>query len=59
MTPEHSLAVIIETIHAIQISTPVSRGLVAILLEPWPDLCGDATVREGVGWINLFQSLFD
>ena len=22
----------------------------------WPDLCGDATVREGVGWINLFQA---
>jgi hypothetical protein len=47
MTPEHRLTLIIETIRAIQIGTPVSKGLVTILLEPWPDLYCDAMVREG------------
>ena len=56
MTPEHRLAVIIETIDAIKIGRPVSRGLVAILLEPWPDLYRDAMAREGAGWINLLQA---
>ena len=41
---------------AIQIGTPVSKGLVTILLEPWPDLYCDAMVREGMGWINLLQA---
>ena len=56
MTPEHRLAVIVETIRAIQIGTPVSKGLVTILLEPWSDLYCDAMVREGAGWINLLQA---
>ena len=47
MTPEHRRTLIIETIRAIQIGTPVSKGLVTILLEPWPDLYCDAMVREG------------
>jgi hypothetical protein len=56
MTPEYRLAVIIETVDAIKIGHPVSRGLVAILLEPWPDLYRDAMAREGAGWINLLQA---
>jgi hypothetical protein len=56
MTPEHRMAVIVETIHAIQIGTRVSKGLVTILLDPWPDLYCDAMVREGMGWINLLQA---
>jgi hypothetical protein len=56
MTPEHRMAVIVETIHAIQIGAPVSKGLVTILLDPWPDLYCDAMVREGMGWINLLQA---
>jgi hypothetical protein len=56
MTPEHRLTLIIETIRAIQIGTPVSKGPVTILLEPWPDLYCDAMVREGAGWINLLQA---
>ena len=56
MTPEHRMAVIFEIIHAIQIGAPVSKGLVTILLEPWPDLYCDAMVREGKGWINLLQA---
>ena len=56
MTPEHRLALIIATIRAIQIGTPVSKGLVAILLEPWPDLYWDAMDRQGEGWINLLQA---
>jgi hypothetical protein len=55
MTPEHRLAVIIETIRAIQTGTPVSKGLVRHLLEPWPDLYWNAMNREGAGWINLLQ----
>jgi hypothetical protein len=56
MPPEHHLAQIIGTIHAIKIGNPVSRGLVALLLEPWPDLYRDAMDREGAGWINLLQA---
>ena len=56
MTPEHRLAVIVETIRAIQIDTPVSKRLVTVLLEPWPDLYWDAMDREGTGWINLLQA---
>ena len=56
MTPEHRLAVIIETIRAIQIGASVSKGGVTLLLEPWPDLYWDAMAREGTGWINLLQA---
>jgi hypothetical protein len=56
MTPEHRIAVIVETLQAIQIGAPVSKGLVKILLDPWPDLYCDAMVREGRGWINLLQA---
>ena len=56
MTPEHRLAVIIETTRAIQTGTPVSKGLVRLLLEPWPDLYWNAMNREGAGWINLLQA---
>ena len=56
MTPEHRLAVIIKTIRAIQTGTPVSKGLVRHLLEPWPDLYWEAMDREGMGWINLLQA---
>jgi hypothetical protein len=56
MTPEHRRTLIIETIRALQIGTPVSKGLVMILLEPWTDLYRNAMVREGVGWINLLQA---
>jgi hypothetical protein len=56
MTPEHRLAQIIGTIRVIKMGVPISRGLVAILLEPWPDLYRDAMVREGAGWINLLQA---
>lgn len=56
MPPEHRLAVIVETIRAIQIGAPVSKGRVTILLEPWPDLYCDAMDREGTGWINLLQA---
>ena len=37
MTPEHRLTLIIETIRAIRIGAPVSKGGVTLLLEPWPD----------------------
>jgi hypothetical protein len=56
MTPEHRRTLIIETIRAVQIGTPVSTGLVLILLEPWPDLYRDARERESVNWINLLQA---
>jgi hypothetical protein len=56
MTPEHRKAVIVETIHTIQIGAPVSKGVVTILLDPWPGLYCDAMVREGTGWINLLQA---
>ena len=56
MTPEYRLTLIIETIRAIHIGAPVSKGLVTLLLEPWPDLYRDAMDREGMGWINLLQA---
>ena len=56
MTPENRLTLIIETIRAIRIGTPVSKGLVRHLLEPWPDLYWEAMDREGMGWINLLQA---
>ena len=56
MTPEHRRTLIIETIRALQIGTPVSTRLVLILLEPWPDLYRDARERESVNWINLLQA---
>ena len=56
MTPKHCRTLIVETIRALQIGTPVSKGLVTLLLEPWPDLFRDAMEREGAGWINLLQA---
>jgi hypothetical protein len=56
MTPEYRLTLITETIRAIRIGTPVSKGGVTILLEPWPDLYWEAMAREGTGWINLLQA---
>jgi hypothetical protein len=56
MTPENRLTLIIETIRAIRIGAPVSKGGVTLLLEPWPDLYWDAMDREGMGWINLLQA---
>ena len=38
MTPENRRILIIETIRAIRIGAPVSKGGVTLLLEPWPDL---------------------
>jgi hypothetical protein len=57
MTPEHRLTLIIETIRAIKIGTPVSKGLVTLLLEPSPDLYCNAIIREDAGWINLLQGV--
>jgi hypothetical protein len=48
MTPEHRLTLIIETIRAIKIGTPVFKGLVTLLLEPWPDLYW--TAITGLPW---------
>ena len=56
MTKRYHLALIIETILALQIGTPISEELVMILLEPWPDLYCNAIIREGTGWINLLQA---
>jgi hypothetical protein len=56
MIPERRLAVIVETIRAIQIGAPVAERLVTVLLEPWPDLYCDAIMREGTSWINLLQA---
>jgi hypothetical protein len=56
MTPEHRLTLIIETIRAIKIGTPVFKGLVTLLLEPWPDLYWTAMERQGAGWVNLLQA---
>jgi hypothetical protein len=50
------LALIIATICAIQIGTPVAKGYVATLLAPWPDLYRDALARERTGWISLLQA---
>ena len=56
MTPEYRLTLIIETIRAIRIGPPVSKGGVTLLLEPWPDLYRDAMDREEAGWTNLLQA---
>ena len=56
MTPEYRLTLITETIHVIKMGNPVSDGLVAFLLEPWPDLYREAMDRNGAGWINLLQA---
>jgi hypothetical protein len=56
MTRKHHLALISETIRGLQIGTPISRGLVLILLEPWPDLYRNAILRKDEGWINLLQA---
>jgi hypothetical protein len=56
MTPEHRRTLTIKTIRALQIGTPISRELVMVLLEPWPDLYLNAIAREGEGWINLLQA---
>jgi hypothetical protein len=56
MTPENRRILITETIRAIRIGAPVSKELVMVLLEPWPDLYWDAMDREGTGWINLLQA---
>jgi hypothetical protein len=56
MTLEHRLALIIETIRALQIGLPVSTGRMTLLLEPWPDLYRDSLARSGAGWINLLQA---
>src|SRR5688500_7420839 len=40
MTPEHRLTLIIETIRALQLGTPVSKGLVTLLRDPCPDAGG-------------------
>jgi hypothetical protein len=56
MTPEYRLTLIIETIRAIRIGAPVSKGGVTLLLEPWPDLYCNAIIREDAGWINLLQA---
>ena len=56
MIPENRRILIIETIRAIRIGAPVSKGGVTLLLEPWPDLYWEAMEREGMGWINLLQA---
>jgi hypothetical protein len=56
MTPEYRLTLTSDVIRDIKIGLPVSRGLVTILLEPWPDLHQEAKNREGSGWINLLQA---
>ena len=56
MTRTHYLTLIGEMIRALQIDAPISKGLVLILLEPWPDLYRNAITREGAGWINLLQA---
>ena len=56
MTPEYRLTRITETINDIETGLPVSRGLVILLLEPWPELYREARDREGEGWINLLQA---
>jgi len=56
MTPENRRILIIETIRALRIGAPVSKGGVTLLLEPWPDLYWEAMERQGAGWINLLQA---
>ena len=48
MTQELLVALINETIHALQFGTPISKGMVLILLKAWPDLYQNAVAREGV-----------
>jgi hypothetical protein len=56
MTQNHHVALIGETLRGLQIGTPISKGLVLILLEPWPDLYRNAIARDDEGWINLLQA---
>ena len=56
MIRKEHLVLITEAILALQIGTPISKELITILLEPWPDLHRDAMAREGTGWINLLQA---
>ena len=56
MTPEYRLTRITETISDIETGLPVSKGLVTLLLEPWPELHREAIRREEEGWINLLQA---
>jgi hypothetical protein len=56
MTPEYRLTRIRETISDIETGLPVSRGLMMLLLEPWPELYRQVMDREVVGWINLLQA---
>ena len=56
MTPEYRLTLITVTISDIKIGLSVSRGLVTLLLKPWPELYREARDREGEGWINLLQA---
>jgi hypothetical protein len=39
-----------------EISIPISREFVMVLLKRWPDLYRNAIAREGAGWINLLQA---
>jgi hypothetical protein len=56
MTRNHHVALISETIRALQRGAPISKELVMILLEAWPDLSRNAIAREGEDWINLLQA---
>jgi hypothetical protein len=53
MTRKEHLAFVIEAIRAVQIGTPISKDLVMILLEPWPDLYHEGLAQEGADWVNL------
>jgi hypothetical protein len=56
MTRKEHLAFVIEAIRAVQIGTPISKDLVMILLEPWPDLYHEGLAQEGADWVNLLQA---
>ena len=56
MIRKEHLVLIREAILALQIGTPISKELITILLEPWPDLYCNVTMREDAGWINLLQA---
>jgi hypothetical protein len=60
MTRKHHPTLIVtligETIRALQRGAPISKELVMILLEAWPDLSRNAIAREGEDWINLLQA---
>jgi hypothetical protein len=49
MTPEYRLERITETIRVIKIGVAISKTLVRLPLEPWPDLYWNAMTREGEG----------